>query len=69
MIEFLTSRTTIQFPRSLEAVKNLSTTLQHYRDNHLSYLLLFYCSAYLYKQSFSLPGSAVLVDFYCFFFL
>lgn len=55
-----TERATLHFPRSLEAVKNLSNTLQHYRDTHLSYLLLIYCSAYLYKQSFSLPGSAVL---------
>ncbi|UJR27227.1 hypothetical protein I4U23_008523 [Adineta vaga] len=53
-------RATLHFPRSIEAVKNLSNTLQHYRDDHLAYLLLLYCSAYLYKQAFSLPGSAIL---------
>ncbi|CAF0937022.1 unnamed protein product [Rotaria sp. Silwood1] len=53
-------RTSFHFPRSIEALKNLSTTLQHYRDDHLAYLLLLYGSAYLYKQSFSLPGSAIL---------
>lgn len=54
------AKTSIRFPRSIEALKNLSKTLQHYRDDHLGYLLVFYCSAYLYKQSFALPGSAVL---------
>jgi hypothetical protein len=53
-------RASLHFPRSVEGVKNLSNTLQHYRDDHLTYLLLLYCSAYLYKQSFSLPGSAIL---------
>ncbi|CAF0991255.1 unnamed protein product [Adineta ricciae] len=53
-------RMTLHFPRSIEALKNLSNTLQHYRENHLAYLLLLYCSAYLYKQAFSLPGSAIL---------
>ena len=52
---------TLHFPRSIEALKNLSNTLQHYRENHLAYLLLLYCSAYLYKQAFSLPGSVILV--------
>lgn len=69
-------RASLHFPRSVEGVKNLSNTLQHYRDDHLAYLLLLYCSAYLYKQSFSLPGSAILVDWFisdwifnCLFFL
>jgi len=53
-------RASLHFPRSIEGLKNLSNTLQHYRDDHLSYLLLLYCSAYLYKQSFSLPGSPIL---------
>ncbi|CAM4970930.1 unnamed protein product [Rotaria socialis] len=53
-------RATLRFPRSIEALKNLSNTLQHYRDDHLAYLLLLYGSTYLYKQSFSLPGSAIL---------
>ncbi|CAF1498910.1 unnamed protein product [Adineta steineri] len=53
-------RASLHFPRSIDSLKNLSATLQHYRDDHLAYLLLLYCSAYLYKQSFSLPGSAIL---------
>ena len=62
-------RASLHFPRSIEALKNLSTTLQHYRDDHLAYLLLLYCSAYLYKQSFSLPGSAILVGLLYLFFV
>jgi hypothetical protein len=61
-------RASLHFPRSIEGLKNLSNTLQHYRDDHLAYLLLFYCSAYLYKQAFSLPGSAILVYLFSFFF-
>ncbi|CAF1136142.1 unnamed protein product [Adineta steineri] len=53
-------RASLHFPRSIDSLKNLSATLQHYRDDHLAYLLLLYCSAYLYKQAFSLPGSAIL---------
>ena len=65
---FLSYRATLRFPRSIEALKNLSNTLQHYRDDHLAYLLLLYGSTYLYKQSFSLPGSAILVGVFIFVF-
>lgn len=35
--------------------------LKFYKREHYSYVLLLFCSAYLYKQSFAIPGSSFLV--------
>lgn len=35
--------------------------LKFYKQEHHGYVLLLFCSAYLYKQSFGIPGSSFLV--------
>ncbi|OWF52026.1 transmembrane protein 41A-B-like [Mizuhopecten yessoensis] len=47
----------LKFPRNLQELTSLAVLLQQYKTDHLPYVLLLFCSAYLYKQSFAIPGS------------
>ncbi|XP_023193393.1 transmembrane protein 41A-A isoform X2 [Xiphophorus maculatus] len=50
----------LKFPSDLEDLRELSELLQFYKTEHTAYVLLLFCSAYLYKQSFAIPGSSFL---------
>uniref|UniRef100_A0A096LSS4 Transmembrane protein 41aa n=1 Tax=Poecilia formosa TaxID=48698 RepID=A0A096LSS4_POEFO len=50
----------LKFPSDLEELRELSELLQFYKTEHTAYVLLLFCSAYLYKQSFAIPGSSFL---------
>ncbi|XP_049860999.1 transmembrane protein 41A-like [Schistocerca gregaria] len=50
----------LQFPSSLQQMKDLAHLLEQYREHHLLYVVILFSSAYLYKQAFSIPGSALL---------
>ncbi|XP_046384661.1 transmembrane protein 41A-like [Ischnura elegans] len=50
----------LHFPNSLVELQELSDTLKAYYEKHFVYVLTLFCSAYLYKQSFMIPGSALL---------
>lgn len=50
----------LQFPSSLQQMKELAHLLEQYREHHLPYVIVLFSSAYLYKQAFSIPGSALL---------
>ena len=52
--------TRLHFPGSLEDIKNLSSVLNRYRSNHINYVFLLFGSAYLFKQTFAVPGSVFL---------
>lgn len=56
---FFLSRLT--FPSDLDELRELADTLKFYKQEHHGYVLLLFCSAYLYKQSFAIPGSSFLV--------
>jgi len=47
----------ITFPSNLDQLKQLSSELEEVKNSHMSLLLLLFCSAYLYKQTFAIPGS------------
>nr|XP_033695470.1 transmembrane protein 41A-like [Tursiops truncatus]XP_059888863.1 transmembrane protein 41A-like [Delphinus delphis] len=49
------------FPSDLAELRELSEVLQEYRKEHQAYVFLLFCSAYLYKQGFAIPGSSFLV--------
>ncbi|KAE8580379.1 hypothetical protein XENTR_v10024405 [Xenopus tropicalis] len=48
------------FPSDLEELRELADFLQHYKREHQTYVMVLFCSAYLYKQSFAIPGSSFL---------
>ncbi|XP_061827490.1 transmembrane protein 41A-A [Nerophis lumbriciformis] len=50
----------LKFPSDLEELRELAELLQFYKTEHTGYVLLLFCSAYLYKQSFAIPGSTCL---------
>ncbi|XP_072434782.1 transmembrane protein 41A-B-like isoform X2 [Chiloscyllium punctatum] len=52
----------LTFPSDLEELRALAGLLQSYRAQHAGYVLLLFCSAYLYKQTFAIPGSSFLVQ-------
>ncbi|XP_074660326.1 transmembrane protein 41A-like [Tubulanus polymorphus] len=47
----------VSFPKNLADLKILSESLGEYKTVHSGYVLALFCSAYLYKQSFAIPGS------------
>ncbi|XP_076016594.1 transmembrane protein 41A-B-like [Genypterus blacodes] len=50
----------LKFPSDLDELRELAELLKFYKREHYSYVLLLFCSAYLYKQSFAIPGSSFL---------
>ncbi|XP_014681253.1 PREDICTED: transmembrane protein 41A-like [Priapulus caudatus] len=53
-------RACLRFPSSMAALVKVAEMLQQYKTLHFNYVLLLFCSAYLYKQSFAIPGSVFL---------
>lgn len=50
----------LKFPSDLDELKELADMLKFYKREHHGYVVLLFCSAYLYKQSFAIPGSSFL---------
>uniref|UniRef100_A0A671T1V4 Transmembrane protein 41A-B-like n=1 Tax=Sinocyclocheilus anshuiensis TaxID=1608454 RepID=A0A671T1V4_9TELE len=50
----------IGFPSDLDELRELAELLQFYKTEHTGYVSILFCSAYLYKQSFAIPGSSFL---------
>ncbi|KAK2151350.1 hypothetical protein LSH36_366g01008 [Paralvinella palmiformis] len=49
--------TALKFPANLEELGNLASLLTLYKETHFKYVLLLFSGAYLYKQTFAIPGS------------
>ncbi|XP_016355724.1 transmembrane protein 41A-B-like [Sinocyclocheilus anshuiensis] len=50
----------LKFPSDLDELRELAELLQFYKTEHTGYVSILFCSAYLYKQSFAIPGSSFL---------
>lgn len=50
----------IRFPTSFSDLTRLSALFQAYNKNNRLYMIILFTSAYLYKQTFCIPGSALL---------
>ncbi|XP_072246429.1 transmembrane protein 41A-B [Leuresthes tenuis] len=50
----------LKFPSDLDSLRELAEMLKFYKRENYGYVLLLFCSAYLYKQSFAIPGSSFL---------
>lgn len=55
-----TESRSLTFPSDLDELRELAEDLQFYKREHQTYVLLLFCSAYLYKQCFAIPGSSFL---------
>uniref|UniRef100_A0A9J8AX38 Transmembrane protein 41aa n=1 Tax=Cyprinus carpio carpio TaxID=630221 RepID=A0A9J8AX38_CYPCA len=58
--ETKTAVSRLKFPSDLDELKEMAELLQFYKTQHTGYVLLLFCSAYLYKQAFAIPGSSFL---------
>jgi len=45
------------FPSNLEEIRQLAEVLVKYQQEHPLHVLLLFCAAYLFKQTFAVPGS------------
>ena len=52
----------MKFPTNLEELGSLAALLNHYKETHFTYVLLLFSAAYLYKQTFAIPGSVFMVS-------
>jgi len=50
----------LYFPSSLEDIRSLAAVLGEYNELHPKYVLTLFSSAYLFKQTFAVPGSVFL---------
>nr|CAD7201065.1 unnamed protein product [Timema douglasi] len=57
--EFKT-RLKLEFPSNLKELQSLAQVLKEYSKTHSLYVLVLFSSAYVYKQTFSIPGSVFL---------
>jgi len=51
---------TLKFPTSIEDISVMTTFLKHTREQNPSYTMLLFSCAYVYKQTFAVPGSVFL---------
>ncbi|XP_064021692.1 transmembrane protein 41A isoform X2 [Pogoniulus pusillus] len=54
------ARRPLRFPSDLEELRELAEALRDYERQHRGTALTLFCAAYLYKQSFAIPGSSLL---------
>lgn len=50
----------LKFPSSIEDLNAISSYLKLYLTDHFSYVFVLFCCAYIYKQTFAVPGSVFL---------
>eukprot|EP00794_Sanderia_malayensis_P017542 gene17542-19292_t len=51
------SESRLKFPSSLDDLKDVTELIKYHKDENLGHAVLLFCSAYLYKQTFAIPGS------------
>ncbi|NXW81733.1 TM41A protein, partial [Alopecoenas beccarii] len=54
------ARRPLRFPSDVEELRELAEALRDYERQHRGSALALFCAAYLYKQSFAIPGSCLL---------
>lgn len=54
----------IYFPRNLKDLKSMSDQLRAYQSQNYFLVFVLFCSAYIYKQTFAIPGSVFMVSYF-----
>ena len=55
------SRPSLSFPSNLDQLRSLASQLERLREEQYDRVLCVFAAAYLYKQTFAIPGSVFLV--------
>ena len=53
----------LKFPTNIEELSDMARFLSHFKDKHWHRVLSLFVVAYIYKQTFAIPGSVFLVRF------
>lgn len=56
-------RPALSFPTSLPALRSLANRLEELKETHFHHLLGLFMAAYIYKQTFAIPGSVFMVRY------
>ncbi|KIH49115.1 hypothetical protein ANCDUO_20811, partial [Ancylostoma duodenale] len=51
-----------ELPKQFDNFTALADRFRHYKDEHFGYITTVFICAYLYKQTFAIPGSFFLVS-------
>jgi len=54
-------RVSTLFPNNVDQLKELIVALDDVKDEHFGLILSSFCAVYIFKQSFAIPGSVLLV--------
>ena len=51
----------LHFPSTLDELKLITSALLEFQQFHPVYVFILFCTAYIYKQTFAIPGSVFMV--------
>lgn len=57
------TNSTLKFPGNLQELQDTAQLIRLYYEVNWVYVLVLYSSAYIYKQTFAIPGTVFLVSF------
>lgn len=57
----ISSRPSLSFPTNIDQLRSLASQLHRLKDDHYGHVMALFAAAYLYKQTFAIPGSVFLV--------
>ncbi|RWS03669.1 transmembrane protein 41A-like protein [Dinothrombium tinctorium] len=55
------------FPNKLSELKIIANRLKTYYETNAAYVFVLFCSVYIFKQTFAIPGSLVMVSIFYLF--
>jgi len=58
--QFSKAETSIHFPHSLDDLKSIAKVVKEHQAEQPFLVIVLFCSAYLYKQTFAIPGSMLM---------
>lgn len=59
-MDYPSQRFSLSFPSDLDQLRSLASQLHQLKEDHYGRILLVFAAAYLYKQTFAIPGSVFL---------
>ena len=59
--DYFPSRASALFPTTIDQLKDLNMMLKDVKDEQFALILIGFCAVYIFKQSFAIPGSVIMV--------
>lgn len=55
-------RASALFPTNIDQLKDLNLALEDVKDEQFALIVISFCAVYIFKQSFAIPGSVIMVS-------